>query len=97
MDYELRKDYFAKVLCEKKEIPDNCCKGSCALNKEIKSQEERENRQPSSVLSKYEPFPIELSSSDCLYSLQNICVCYIFPESRIARGFLVDVFRPPLS
>ena len=39
IDFELNRDYFAKELCVKKDIPDNCCKGSCALKKELKAKD----------------------------------------------------------
>lgn len=50
LDYELRQDYFASTLCEKKDVPDNLCHGMCHLKKEIKEQNERESKQGKSEM-----------------------------------------------
>ena len=54
LDYELRQDYFATVLCEKKEVPNNTCQGGCHLNKELKAQDEQERKQGISPQVKFE-------------------------------------------
>lgn len=41
--YEWNKTYISKVLCEKKDIPDSCCKGKCFLKKQVNKQEELPN------------------------------------------------------
>ncbi len=43
IDYAINKDYIAKNLCVKKEIPNNCCQGKCYLNKQIQKSEETNN------------------------------------------------------
>ncbi|MBK7963974.1 MAG: hypothetical protein IPK10_00740 [Bacteroidetes bacterium] len=66
LDYEFRQDYFASVLCEKKDIPDNICHGMCHLKKEIKKQDERENKQGKSEL-KSEINAISISFCNLLF------------------------------
>jgi len=41
--YEWNKSYISKVLCEKKDVPDSCCKGKCFLKKQMDKQEELPN------------------------------------------------------
>lgn len=41
--YEWNKTYISKTLCEKKDIPDSCCKGKCFLKKQVEKQEELPN------------------------------------------------------
>jgi hypothetical protein len=42
LHYWVNKAYIAQNLCEKKEIKNNACQGSCHLNKELKKQDEKE-------------------------------------------------------
>lgn len=41
--YKWNKTYISKVLCEKKDVPDSCCKGKCYLKKQVEKQEELPN------------------------------------------------------
>lgn len=54
VDFELNRDYFAKELCVKKDIPDNCCKGICQLKKELKQEDSNEHSVPSQNILKFE-------------------------------------------
>jgi hypothetical protein len=54
--YELNKDYYASVLCEKKEIPDNCCAGSCYLEKQLEQAEKQEKKLPAAFREHAETF-----------------------------------------
>ena len=54
IDFELNRDYFAKELCVKKDIPDNCCKGICQLQKELKQEDSNEHSGPSQIILKFE-------------------------------------------
>lgn len=40
IDYAINKDYIAKELCVKKDIPNNCCQGKCYLKKQLNKSEE---------------------------------------------------------
>jgi len=44
MDYQLRKDFIAKVLCINRSKPKLHCDGKCYLAKQLKLEEERENK-----------------------------------------------------
>lgn len=35
LKYLSNQKYYETVLCEKKEVKDNCCKGKCAMEKEL--------------------------------------------------------------
>ncbi len=54
LNYELRQVYFATILCEKKEIPNNSCQGQCHLNRELKAQDEQERKQGNDSKVKFE-------------------------------------------
>lgn len=41
-NFELNRDYIAKNLCVKKDVPENCCKGSCQLKKELDAEDKKE-------------------------------------------------------
>lgn len=41
-NFELNRDYIAKNICVKKDIPDNSCKGSCHLKKQLDEEEKKE-------------------------------------------------------
>jgi hypothetical protein len=44
LDYEVRKDYFAEVLCINKEKPELACEGKCILSQKLKDQTEKEEQ-----------------------------------------------------
>ena len=54
IDYQLRQDFIAKVLCINKEKPQLHCNGKCYLAKRLKATEEKENKTQRSILEKYE-------------------------------------------
>lgn len=54
LNYELRQVYFATILCEKKDVPNNSCQGVCHLNKELKAQDEQERKQGNDSQVKFE-------------------------------------------
>jgi len=45
----LNRDYISKNLCEKKDKPNNCCKGSCHLKKEL-AKDEKKQQAPTQKL-----------------------------------------------
>ncbi|HOS48425.1 MAG TPA: hypothetical protein PLG57_07290 [Bacteroidia bacterium] len=97
IDFELNRDYFAKELCVKKDIPDNCCKGSCALKKELKQEDERE-KSPAAGFS---------VKSEIVYFIQDNFSFQFYPNASIVKnkivvmkiedGFADTLFRPPLG
>ncbi|MBK9636745.1 MAG: hypothetical protein IPO63_02620 [Bacteroidetes bacterium] len=96
LDYELRQDYFASVLCEKKEVPNNTCKGGCHLNKELKAQDEQERKQGSDSQVKFEMN--SLAPSVAVLAIVENYVDFRFLPYK-SKGYLTVLFidfRPPI-
>ncbi|MBL7923257.1 MAG: hypothetical protein JNL88_03575 [Bacteroidia bacterium] len=95
LNFELRRDYFAKVLCVKRDIPGNCCKGTCQLNKELGEQSEREKNQG----------PLQVLFQDTvLFDLLELHLKFYYHEETLAdhvparevlKGTVGGIFRPP--
>jgi len=49
LDYELRKDFIAEVLCINREKPQFHCAGSCHLKKNLKKSQEAQTENPDKV------------------------------------------------
>lgn len=47
LNFEMNREFIAANLCEKKEEVNNCCKGSCHLNKQLE-QESKKEESPAS-------------------------------------------------
>ncbi len=96
LDYELRQDYFASVLCEKKEVPNNTCQGGCHLNKELKAQDEQERKQGSDSQVKFEMYSLA-PPVVVLSVVENYIDFRFLPYKSI--GYLTVLFidfRPPI-
>jgi hypothetical protein len=48
--YFANKEYITNVFCENKAKPQMACNGKCYLSKQIKLQEEKENKLPATIL-----------------------------------------------
>lgn len=97
IDFELNRDYFAKELCVKKDIPDNCCKGSCALKKELKQEDERE-KSPVNGISIKNEIVYFIQDQFCFHFYRNESTVqtamFVKP---VEAGFAGAIFRPPLG
>ncbi|MDX2172572.1 MAG: hypothetical protein SFY56_05585 [Bacteroidota bacterium] len=49
INYIINQKYYAEVLCEKKSEPESCCKGKCAMEKELINVSEKENTSANSA------------------------------------------------
>lgn len=97
LNYELRKDYFATILCEKKDVPNNSCKGGCHLNKELRSQTEQERKQGYDSQVKFE-MDFVLSSLVLEAILENSFSLRFPPySSKVYLTVLYIDFRPPTA
>ena len=45
ISYIVNQEYYAEVLCENKDEEDSCCKGKCAMEKELVRLTEKEEPQ----------------------------------------------------
>jgi hypothetical protein len=46
VSFKINQDRIAKTLCVQKEIKNNCCKGKCHLEKELKKADEQRRWNP---------------------------------------------------
>ena len=100
MDYQLRKDFIAKVLCINRNKPKLHCNGKCYLANKLKLEEERENKTKAGNLKEkaeqlflqqtlYFIFPSTYkTSTPTLLPFEN-SLYYLTP--------LFSVFHPPKS
>ncbi len=102
LNFQVNREYIAENLCEKKEIEDNCCKGSCHLEKELVKIEKEDNNSPAN---KQEPIK-EKSENDSFFIsvlhknplLNGIALAYIpYKAKSDLSGYYSDIFHPPSS
>ena len=95
VDYELREEYYARNFCIKKDIPGNCCKGSCHLSKELKTQEERETRSFPAPAFKLEVVFIQ-EESIRIGHVQSERPCFHSKGTgQLCAGIFSGLLRPP--
>jgi hypothetical protein len=94
LSFEMNRDFIAKELCVKKDIPDNCCKGSCQLTKELKEQDERESKSFPSVVVKSEVmFFLDITSLK--YYLPSMVMYFVGLHENMLSGVALNLLRPP--
>jgi hypothetical protein len=98
IQYTVFKEYIAKNLCVKKDIPHNCCHGKCYLEKQVKNvketgdNEERNTNRRAEIkplnefLSGDMSFP-DLFSSSIKYQLKIVTIN--------VPWFVSEIFIPP--
>jgi len=96
INFEANREYIAKNLCEKKDEPDSCCKGSCQLNKSLEQEEENEQPVPGAeIKEKFETLNCTLSDKDqfFIYETQITFVDYY----RLTKPVAISnsIFHPP--
>jgi len=98
IDFQLRKDYIAKVLCINKDRPELHCDGTCYLAKKVKALEERENQSQRSIFEKFElPTMIceEILSLDFQSTSSEINSITPEYQNTYFKRFASSIFRPP--
>ncbi|MBN8695618.1 MAG: hypothetical protein J0L87_03720 [Bacteroidetes bacterium] len=98
LNFELNRDYIAKSLCVKKDIPNNSCKGKCHLKKEL-DKEEKKEQSPANPIKEKEviQFFSEFNSGIRLFnpSITNeLTSIYFFS---LSEKHLHSIFHPPQS
>lgn len=94
LSFEMNRDFIAKELCVKKDIPDNCCKGSCQLTKEMKEQDERESKSfPSVVIKSEVMFVCDITAMK--YYLPSMVMCFVGLHEDMLSGVALKLLRPP--
>lgn len=97
-DYQLNKDYIAKVLCINKSKPKMHCNGKCHLKKELSKAEKKEKSpvNPTNEKSKFQLFSEKLISVDLFSTIAFVINTslsdYCFP---LSDKHLDSIFHPP--
>ncbi|HAA13323.1 MAG TPA: hypothetical protein DCE41_17190 [Cytophagales bacterium] len=98
LDFELRQDYIATVLCVEREKPITMCMGSCFLTDRLKAlydqQEERDEVMPPSEVQMAMPpaYKMPRNQPRLQMLLQDET-----PQSDLAqyKSVVTDIFHPP--
>ena len=98
LDFEMRQDYIAKVLCVERDKPMTVCGGSCyladQLNKAQKNQEESGKTLPKDFtffLDVYKQFSINSKPPTAIQDLKF----HSLSDSIVESLFSFDIFHPP--
>ncbi len=96
LDFNLRRDYIATVLCINRDKPITMCGGHCFLAKQLnKAQEQQENDQninlkPQFTFFKHEVQTISLESGFLIQEME-----FPFVVEHISNSAFADIFHPP--
>ena len=97
LDFSLRQDYIAEVLCINKEEPITVCGGQCYLIDQLKHANERQEKEATtSQKLEFHFFSLCIARLDFL-SLENglIQSTYQWESLIFSSSYLADIFRPP--
>jgi hypothetical protein len=97
VNFELRKDYIAKNLCENRDKPKLCCKGKCQLKKALnKTENDNPKSKTNQSFSFDEYMPVY---SDAHIKPHFIVLSDIPKQSFIPQEYCFDplrsIFHPP--
>ncbi|TRX58816.1 hypothetical protein FNH22_13155 [Fulvivirga sp. M361] len=100
LDFNLRKDFIARVLCRKKEEPITVCGGSCYLKEQLRKVTEPQGTETNRHKSTPETFFYYEKITPIKYSTHLFS--YLFHRQKhhhsyYTSHFLSAIFRPPRS
>lgn len=72
LKYIANQKYYAEVLCEKKAEPESCCKGKCAMEKELIKLTEKEDASASSAAKNNTPSVKIEKTEEALFKLLKL-------------------------
>jgi hypothetical protein len=97
LNFQINREYVAKNLCEKKEVENNCCQGSCHLKKELKKEEKKEQVPGASLLkdkSETQLFFQTINVLNIYNSISELTKCTHYEKSKPA-SVSFSIFHPP--
>lgn len=96
VSWQANRDYIAKNLCEKRDIPDSDCDGACHLVKQLDKTEDKNTPSPTSGLEKIELLPFELVENSVLKNhFTYISVLREKHPNLYSFKYPVSFFHPP--
>lgn len=100
VSFNVNRDYIAKNLCEKRNLPGLNCNGSCVLMKKMKQESKKDQKDPGSL--KEDIAPVVLSSRSFFATAalpvfeSDILHCAMGSWGKpIDRAF--SIFHPPVA
>lgn len=97
MDFNMRKDYIATVLCINKDTPVLKCNGKCYLAKKLKAAKERQEKgKEVSFKSGFYFFAYQKSNKDQILPYRLLEKLYTrTSQGQIDKGLIWSIDRPP--
>lgn len=96
--YAVFKEYIAKNLCVRKNIPNSCCHGKCYLEKQVRNTKETGESEERNTNKKVQVRPLNefLSSLNNHHDLFGIHLFhFVKTESINFQWFVSAIFVPP--
>jgi len=94
--FSVNRDYVSRMLCVKKEVENNSCKGKCFLQRKLAEEDSKEEEKGLSGMSiGGEDIPWQLSDSrwDIIPVYNELAFPVLFPDTRVV--FKQAPFMPP--
>jgi len=101
LEYALFKEYIAENLCEKKDVPNNCCHGKCYKKKQVKQVNETRETQTTNKKSENKTPQIKetkeyLKTRTLHPKITELTYNYpLVPETVIETRCVSSIFVPP--
>lgn len=94
--FKINQEYISFTLCEKREVKNNRCHGSCYLKKQLKEEEQKENMPQKNLKTDFDFNFFFQAVSRKLFSDILIKVIIITEfASRLCKGWLSELIKPP--
>ena len=97
LDFSLRQDYIAKVLCIQKDKPNNGCNGHCYLAKKLqKAKKQKQQKQQSVKEHKFTFFCQETSVREVILTSFRLQINWKSkPSKLLLDNYSSSIFHPP--
>lgn len=97
LNFKIKQDYIAAVLCENKDNPNSDCDGKCYLRKKMKDQSKKEQ---SALESRHETYVVDyatlLQPQPILYIVEKAMMPTYLPyDESLIKGMHFDILQPP--
>ena len=97
LDFEIRQDYIAEVLCINRDKPITVCGGKCYLNTQVEKALDQNEDEPmaGNQLVEISFFSQEVGSLSFHSQVQLIANNYLSCTKHFSSSYLAEVFKPP--
>lgn len=91
--YQLDKDYIARILCENRDRPELHCDGKCYLAKRLKAQQDKQDKETTERVQKTPSIQLF-----CTNTTDFSCLpAYLIHRERTAFVYQFTAYSAPLS